>query len=156
MSFLSYSIFLLLTVGTALRRRFRYMEVWVGRTNGQERKRHAVISFRRYPFAGRLIFAFHRYHHHKVMFSKFLDRVSLAIYKSRTLLVVKRTGTGIFSPTMLVVSKSSWRTSKRIKSFTTKHIFELGKNDFEYSGRPLVSMWGVGYSTKTLNFSMNY
>ena len=137
MRFLPSSIPLLLTVGTALQRGFRYMQLKVGRTSGQERKIHAAIDFHRYPFARRLIIAFHRYHHHKMTLSKLLDRVFLAIYKSRTPLVVKLTGSGIFSPTNLVESKNSWRANKRIICFTTKHIFELGKNDFEYSGRPL-------------------
>jgi hypothetical protein len=70
-------------------------------------------------------------------FSKLLDIVYLALYKTRTPLVFKLTGSGIFSPTNLVESKNSWRANKRIICFTTKHIFELGKNDFEYSGRPL-------------------
>lgn len=137
MRFLPSSIPLLLTVGTALQRGFRYMQLKVGRTSGQERKIHAAIDFHRYPFDRTLIFAFHRYHHHKMKFSKLLDIVYLALYKTRTPLVFKLTGSGIFSPTNLVESKNSWRANKRIICFTTKHIFELGKNDFEYSGRPL-------------------
>ena len=148
MRFLPSSIPLLLTVGTALQRGFRYMQLKVGRTSGQERKIHAAIDFHRYPFARRLIFALHRYHHHKMKFSKLLDIVYLALYKTRTPLVVKLTGSGIFSPTNLVESKNSWRASKRVIYFTTKHIFELGKNDFECSGRPLVSLLGGGQSTK--------
>ena len=137
MRFLPSSIPLLLTVGTALQRGFRYMQLKVGRTSGQERKIHAAIDFHRYPFDRTLIFAFHRCHHHKMKFSKLLDIVYLALYKTRTPLVFKLTGSGIFSPTNLVESKNSWRANKRIICFTTKHIFELGKNDFEYSGRPL-------------------
>lgn len=136
MRFLPSSIPLLLTVGTALQRGFRYMQLKVGRTSGQERKIHAAIDFHRYPFDRTLIFAFHRYHHHKMKFSKLLDIVYLALYKTRTPLVFKLTGSGIFSPTNLVESKNSWRANKRIICFTTKHIFELGKNDFECSGPP--------------------
>ena len=148
MRFLPSSIPLLLTVGTALQRGFRYMQLKVGRTSGQERKIHAAIDFHRYPFARRLIFAFHRYHHHKMTLSKLLDRVFLAIYKSRTPLVVKPARWRFFSTRMLKERKNSWRANKRVICFTTKHIFELGKNDFEYSGRPLVSLLGGGQSTK--------
>ena len=136
MRFLPSSIPLLLTVGTALQRGFRYMQLKVGRTSGQERKIHAAIDFHRYPFDRTLIFAFHRYHHHKMKFSKLLDIVYLALYKTRTPLVVKLTGSGIFSPRMLVGRNNSWWLHNRIICFTTKHIFELGKNDFEYLGPP--------------------
>ena len=144
MRFLLSSIHLLLTVDSALRRGFRYMEVWVGRTNGQERKIHAWIDSHRYPFARRLIITFHRYQH-KMTLSKLLDRVFLAIYKSTAPLVVKPDRSGIFSPIMLVGRTSSWWVHNRIICFTTKHIFELGKNDWEYLSRHLllIGWWPV-------------
>lgn len=132
MSFLSFSILLLLTVDSALQRGFLCRKVRVGWTSGQERKKHTAIVFYRYTFARKVIIAFHRYLH-KMTLSKLLARVFPAIYKSRTLLVVKPARLKFFSTRMLEESKNSWRESKRIKSFTTKHIFELGKNYFEYS-----------------------
>ena len=143
MRFLLSSIHLLLPVDSALRRGFGHVGGWVGWANGQERKIHAWIDSHRYPLARRLIITFHRYQH-KMTLSKLLDRVFLAIYKSKAPLVVKLDRSGIFSPRMLVGRTSSWWVHNRIICFTTKHIFELGKNDFEYSGRPLVSMWGGG------------
>ena len=147
MRFLLSSIHLLLTVDSALRRGFGHVGGWVGWANGQERKIHAWIDSHRYPFARRLIITFHRYQH-KMTLSKLLDRVFLAIYKSRTPLVVKPARWRFFSTRMLKERKNSWRANKRVICFTTKHIFELGKNDFEYSGRPLVSLLGGGQSTK--------
>ena len=138
MRFLPFSIPLHLTVNSALQRGFLCRKVRVGWTSGQEKKIHTAIDFDRYLFARRVIITFDRYLH-KMTLSKLLDRVFLAIYKSRTLLVVKPARLRFFSTRMLEESKNNWRASKRIICFTTKHIFELGKNDFECSGHPLVA-----------------
>lgn len=135
MRFLPFSIPLHLTVDSDLQRGFLCRKVRVGWTNGQERKIHTAIDFYRYTFARRVNISFHRYLH-KMTLSKLLDRVFLAIYKSRTLLVVKPARLRFFSTRMLEKSKNSWMASKRIICFTTKPIFELGKNDFECSGPP--------------------
>ena len=96
MRFLPFSVPLHLTVDSALQHGFLCRKVRVGWTSGQEKKIHTAIDFDRYLFARRVIITFDRYLH-KMTLSKLLDRVFLAIYKSRTLLVVKPARLRFFS-----------------------------------------------------------